>query len=45
MHVASESGDSGEGYEVGNALIQTLTQAPTTGQRRIQQSRLRANRL
>ncbi len=25
MHVASESGDSGEGYEVGNALIQTIT--------------------
>jgi len=45
MHVASDSGDSGEGYEIGNALIQTITQAPTTSKRRIQQSLLLANRL
>jgi len=35
MHVAGESGDSGEGFEIGNALIQTITQAPTTAKRRI----------
>jgi len=46
MHVASDSQDTtGEGFEVGNALIQTITQAPTTSKRRIQQSLLLANRL
>jgi len=36
MHVASDSQDTtGEGFEVGNALIQTITQAPTTSKRRI----------
>jgi len=45
MHVAGDSGDSGEGFEIGNALIQTITQAPTTAKRRIQQSLLLANRL
>jgi len=45
MHVAGNSDPSGEGFEVGNALIQTITQAPTTSKRRIQQSLLLANRL
>lgn len=36
MHVAGDSGDSSEGFEVGNALIQTISQAPTTAKRRIQ---------
>lgn len=45
MHVAGDSDPSGEGFEVGNALIQTITQAPTTSKRRIQQSLLLANRL
>ncbi len=45
MHVAGDGEMSGEGFEVGNALIQTITQAPTTSKRRIQQSLLLANRL
>ena len=35
----------GEGSEVGSALIATITSAPTTSKRRIQQSLLLANRL
>lgn len=37
LHMAEESSKDaiGEGYEVGNALIQTITQAPTTAKRRI----------
>ena len=46
MHVAENDQIEGEGaYDVGNALIQTITQAPTTAKRRIQQSLLLANRL
>lgn len=47
MHVAEDTTKDaiGEGFEVGNALIQTITQAPTTAKRRIQQSLLLANRL
>lgn len=45
MHVAGDSDMGGEGFEVGNALIKTITQAPTTSKRRIQQSLLLANRL
>jgi hypothetical protein len=45
MHVAGDGDMGGEGFEVGNALIQTITQAPTTSKRRIQQSLLLANRL
>lgn len=37
MHVADNTtGETGEGFEVGNALIQTITNAPTTAKRRIQ---------
>lgn len=35
MHVAGDGDVGGEGFEVGNALIQTITQAPTTSKRRI----------
>lgn len=46
MHVAENDTIQGEGaYDVGNALIQTITSAPTTAKRRIQQSLLLANRL
>ena len=46
MHVAENDTVSGDGaFEVGNALIHTITSAPTTAKRRIQQSLLLANRL
>ena len=46
MHVAENDTIEGEGaYDVGNALIQTISNAPTTAKRRIQQSLLLANRL
>lgn len=45
MHVAGDETPGAEGFEVGNALIQTITQAPTTAKRRIHQSLLLANRL
>jgi len=46
MHVAENDQIQGEGaYDIGNALIQTITSAPTTAKRRIQQSLLLANRL
>ena len=46
MHVAENDQVTGDGaYDVGNALIQTITAAPTTAKRRIQQSLLLANRL
>ena len=46
MHVADNDHIGGDGaYDVGNALIQTITNAPTTAKRRIQQSLLLANRL
>lgn len=46
MHVADNDQIQGDGaYDVGNALIQTITNAPTTAKRRIQQSLLLANRL
>jgi len=45
MHVASSENTSSEGFEVGNALIQTIANAPTTAKRRIHQSLLLANRL
>jgi len=46
MHVAGNDKVVGEGaYDVGNALIESITQAPTTAKRRIQQSLLLANRL
>lgn len=46
MHVAENDQIQGDGaYDVGNALIQTITNAPTTAKRRIQQSLLLANRL
>lgn len=46
MHVADNDPMTGDGsYDVGNALIQTITAAPTTAKRRIQQSLLLANRL
>ena len=46
MHVAENDQVTGDGaYDIGNALIQTITQAPTTAKRRIQQSLLLANRL
>lgn len=35
MHVAGDETPGSEGFEVGNALIQTITQAPTTAKRRI----------
>lgn len=46
MHVAGNDQIQGEGaFDIGNALIQTITNAPTTAKRRIQQSLLLANRL
>jgi len=46
MHVAGSDNLKGDGsYDVGNALIESITQAPTTAKRRIQQSLLLANRL
>ena len=46
MHVADNDQVTGDGaFDVGNALIQTITNAPTTAKRRIQQSLLLANRL
>jgi len=46
MHVAgSEKIDGSGAYDVGNALIESITNAPTTAKRRIQQSLLLANRL
>lgn len=46
MHVANDSAVDEDGTNaVGNALIQTITSAPTTAKRRIQQSLLLANRL
>ena len=46
MHVAENDTITGDGaFDVGNALIQTITQAPTNAKRRIQQSLLLANRL
>lgn len=45
MHVAQGDSMPGEGAEIGSALIATITSAPTTSKRRIQQSLLLANRL
>jgi hypothetical protein len=46
MHAAGNDKVSGDGaYDVGNALIESITNAPTTAKRRIQQSLLLANRL
>jgi len=46
MNVANDSAVDMDGTNsVGNALIQTITNAPTTSKRRIQQSLLLANRL
>jgi len=46
MHVAENDQIQGEGaFDIGSALIQTITNAPTTAKRRIQQSLLLANRL
>jgi progesterone-induced-blocking factor 1 len=46
MHVANDSAVEEDGTNaIGNALIQTITSAPTTAKRRIQQSLLLANRL
>jgi predicted RNase H-like nuclease (RuvC/YqgF family) len=46
MNVASDSAIDEDGTNtIGNALIQTITNAPTTSKRRIQQSLLLANRL
>jgi len=46
MNIASGSAIEEDGTNaVGNALIQTITSAPTTSKRRIQQSLLLANRL
>ena len=46
MNVASDSAIDPDGTNsVGNSLIQTITNAPTTSKRRIQQSLLLANRL
>lgn len=46
MHVANDSAVEDDGTNaIGNALIQTITSAPTTAKRRIQQSLLLANRL
>ena len=46
MHVAGDSSVEEDGTNaIGNALIQTITAAPTTAKRRIQQSLLLANRL
>ena len=46
MNVAqSDTIDEDGTNAIGNALIQTITSAPTTAKRRIQQSLLLANRL
>lgn len=46
MHVSNDSAVEDDGTNaIGNALIQTITSAPTTAKRRIQQSLLLANRL
>lgn len=46
MNIASDSAIDDDGTNtIGNALIQTITSAPTTSKRRIQQSLLLANRL
>lgn len=46
MNVANNDSLDGDGMDtIGNALIQTITSAPTTAKRRIQQSLLLANRL
>ena len=46
MNIASDSAVEDDGTNaIGNALIQTITSAPTTSKRRIQQSLLLANRL
>ena len=46
MHVAGDGAVEDDGTNaIGNALIQTITSAPTTAKRRIQQSLLLANRL
>jgi len=45
MHVANNETVPGESADVGAALISTITSAPTTAKRRIQQSLLLANRL
>ncbi len=46
MHVANNDSMDGDGIDsISNALIQTITSAPTTAKRRIQQSLLLANRL
>ena len=46
MNVAGDASvDQNGTNEIGNALIQTITSAPTTAKRRIQQSLLLANRL
>jgi len=46
MNVAGDASVEDDGTNtIGNALIQTITSAPTTAKRRIQQSLLLANRL
>ena len=46
MNIAGDSAVEDDGTNaIGNALIQTITSAPTTSKRRIQQSLLLANRL
>ena len=46
MNVAGDASVDEDGTNtIGNALIQTITSAPTTSKRRIQQSLLLANRL
>lgn len=47
MNVAQSDGviDADGTNDIGNALIQTITNAPTTAKRRIQQSLLLSNRL
>jgi hypothetical protein len=46
MNIAGDASIDEDGTNtVGNALIQTITSAPTTAKRRIQQSLLLANRL
>lgn len=44
MNVANDENLEGDSL-IGNALISTITSAPTTAKRRIQQSLLLANRL
>ena len=46
MNIAGDAAVDDDGTNtIGNALIQTITSAPTTAKRRIQQSLLLANRL